>query len=126
MPLDAPLVVDTMGDLVAFYNLATVAIVGGSFFAGVEGHNPFEPAALGVPTVFGPFMSNFAEPAAMLLDGQAAVQVDTAADLTGALTELLRSPERRMALAAAARDVVLANRGAITKTIDMIARHLQV
>ncbi len=122
----SPLVVDTMGELVRFYALATVAVVGGSFFPGVEGHNPFEPAALGVPTVFGPYMSNFAEPAAMLMEGHGAVQVCDSTRLADAIAGLLRSPEERHALGAAARGVVTANRGAIAKTLEMISSHLQV
>ena len=43
-------ILDTVGELVAFYALATVAVVGGSFYPGVNGHNPLEPAALQTPT----------------------------------------------------------------------------
>jgi 3-deoxy-D-manno-octulosonic-acid transferase len=122
----SPLVVDTMGELVRFYALATVAVVGGSFFPGVEGHNPFEPAALAVPTVFGPYMSNFAEPAAMLLDGHGAIQVSDSTHLADAIAGLLRAPGQRKALGIAARGVVAANRGAIARTLEIISSHLQV
>ena len=37
----------TLGELTQFYAAATLAVVGGSFYPGVEGHNPLEPAALG-------------------------------------------------------------------------------
>ncbi|MDR2725756.1 MAG: hypothetical protein LBC90_06805 [Candidatus Adiutrix sp.] len=53
-------VVETLGQLSAFYALATVAVVGGSFRPGYSGHNPLEPAALARPVLFGPHMDSFA------------------------------------------------------------------
>lgn len=114
------LVVDTLGELVDFYALATVAIIGGSFYPGVNGHNPLEPAALGVPTVFGPFMSNFLEPAEALLNAGAAVQVEGPAALESAVTALLRDEARRAALSAAARDAIAKNQGALGRTLDFV------
>jgi 3-deoxy-D-manno-octulosonic-acid transferase len=57
------IIVDTLGELILFYSIATVSIIGGSWFPGVDGHNPLEPAALGVVPIFGPYMKNFQEPA---------------------------------------------------------------
>lgn len=44
---------DTMGELLAWYQMADVVFVGGSLVADVGGHNPTEPAALGKPVVMG-------------------------------------------------------------------------
>ena len=118
------LVVDTMGDLIRFYALATVAVVGGSFYPGVEGHNPFEPAALGVPTVFGPYMANFAEPASMLLGAGGAVQVRDPAELPEMLADLLVDAARRGAVGAAGRAVAMESRGAIARTLELVEAHL--
>ena len=41
----------------AFKN-SKLAIVGGSFVKDVGGHNIFEPARLGIPVVYGPYMHN--------------------------------------------------------------------
>jgi 3-deoxy-D-manno-octulosonic-acid transferase len=49
-------VVNRMGILRACYQIADLAIVGGSFIEHVGGHNIFEPVALDVPVFFGPFM----------------------------------------------------------------------
>jgi 3-deoxy-D-manno-octulosonic-acid transferase len=49
------LLVDQMGVLLKFYEIAHVAIVGGSF-ENIGGHNILEPLFYGVPTFFGPFM----------------------------------------------------------------------
>ncbi len=114
------LIVDTVGELVSFYALADVAIVGGSFYPGVNGHNPLEPAALGVPTMFGPYMRNFMDPAEALLQSGGAVQVTQPENLSAALIEVLESPERANALVAGARQAIAANQGATARTLDFI------
>jgi 3-deoxy-D-manno-octulosonic-acid transferase len=49
------LLVDQMGVLCKFYEIASLAIVGGSFEK-IGGHNILEPLFYGVPTLFGPHM----------------------------------------------------------------------
>ncbi|MGY8868957.1 MAG: 3-deoxy-D-manno-octulosonic acid transferase, partial [Pseudomonadales bacterium] len=49
---------DTMGDLMLLYAAADVAVMGGSF-VNVGGHNPLEPAVLGMPVIMGPYHFNF-------------------------------------------------------------------
>lgn len=49
---------DTMGELLAWYQSAQVAFVGGSLVAGIGGHNPIEPIAFGVPVVMGKYAEN--------------------------------------------------------------------
>ncbi|MFO7975695.1 MAG: 3-deoxy-D-manno-octulosonic acid transferase [Candidatus Hydrogenedentota bacterium] len=118
-------VVDVMGELVAFYAMASVAVIGGSFYPGVEGHNPLEPAALGVPTVFGPYMRNFIDPAKALLENGGAVQTD-AEHLQETLATLLSDPETREHLGAKGRQAVLENQGAIARSLDILEPFLQV
>jgi 3-deoxy-D-manno-octulosonic-acid transferase len=52
------MLVDEMGVLTGLYQLADVAVVGGSFVKGVGGHNILEPMFFSVPTLFGPFMES--------------------------------------------------------------------
>ncbi|MDZ4861345.1 MAG: glycosyltransferase N-terminal domain-containing protein [Candidatus Hydrogenedentes bacterium] len=111
---------DTLGELTAFYALATVAVVGGSFYPGVNGHNPLEPAALRIPTVFGPYMSNFPGPAEALLAENAAIQVSSPDGLTAAVAELLHDPGRRLSLAQSAQRAIAANQGALARSLDLI------
>ncbi len=118
-------VLDTVGELAAFYALGTVAVIGGSFYPGVNGHNPIEPAALGVPTVFGPYMRNFVDPARELIARGGAVQVARPDDLLPALTRLLGDPQERAGIAASGREAVLANQGATGRNLDLIAEFLQ-
>jgi 3-deoxy-D-manno-octulosonic-acid transferase len=112
--------VDTMGELTQFYAAATLAVVGGSFYPGVEGHNPLEPAALGAAPVFGPYMKNFAEAARMLLEADAAVQVPCAEDLYGVLSAQLRDTAALRQRGTRARRVVLDNQGAARRNLEIV------
>lgn len=116
---------DTVGELVQFYSVADVAVIGGSFNPEVQGHNPLEPAALGVATVFGPHMQNFAEPARALVAGHGARQVREESQLESVLLDLLRDPIERRSIGTRGRKVVLENRGAIDRNLDMIAGMLE-
>jgi 3-deoxy-D-manno-octulosonic-acid transferase len=113
-------ILDTIGELAALYQLATVAFVGGSLVP-TGGHNILEPAVHGRPIVFGPSMSNFAEIADLFLAHGAAVQVTSDLELESTLGTLIADPVRRAALGAAARALVDANRGATARTLEVIA-----
>lgn len=118
-------VIDTLGELTAFYACADIAFVGGSLQA-IGGHNLLEPAAVGTPMVTGPHLHNFAEISKQLREAGA---LDIASDATGiarALERLLDNDEIRMAMAKAGRALVEHGRGALPRTLEMIARDLPV
>jgi 3-deoxy-D-manno-octulosonic-acid transferase len=102
---------DTMGTLLTLYGLAQVAYVGGSLVDN-GGHNPIEPALVGMPVVCGPFQYNFAD----VMDSMARVgglqSVTSAEDLARAVGDWLENDEARQQAAAAALSVVDRNRGA--------------
>jgi 3-deoxy-D-manno-octulosonic-acid transferase len=68
-PLGFIWIIDLMGHLAEIYGLADVAIVGGGFDGNL--HNCLEPAAQGIPVLFGSKHSRAPE-AATLLEAQAA------------------------------------------------------
>jgi 3-deoxy-D-manno-octulosonic-acid transferase len=111
---------DTVGELGRLYAAADAAFVGGSLVA-VGGHNILEPAAAGAPIVVGPHLENFAEIAAAFREGRAMVSVRDARALPGALARLLEDREGARALAARARAVLEAHRGATRRTLDLLA-----
>ncbi len=117
------LVVNTIGELMPFYEHATVIFVGKSL-TGQGGQNPIEPGALGKAMVFGPNMQNFAAIAASFVQGQAAVQVRDGAELERAVAELLANPARCAELGRNAQRVVRENAGGIERTVAMILPHL--
>jgi 3-deoxy-D-manno-octulosonic-acid transferase len=113
-------ILDTIGELAHLYQIATAVFVGGSIVP-AGGHNILEPAAHGKAIVFGPHMENFSEIAATFLANDAAVRVQSEGELEEALLSLMGDPVRRARLGAAARALVVANRGAKDKTLAAIA-----
>jgi 3-deoxy-D-manno-octulosonic-acid transferase len=113
-------VLDTIGELAQLYQAATAVFVGGSL-ADHGGHNILEPAIFGKPIVFGPHMHNFREIADAFVTNDAAIEVRSEQELDDVLLTLVTDPVRRARLGAAARALVEANRGAKTKTLDVIA-----
>jgi 3-deoxy-D-manno-octulosonic-acid transferase len=75
---------DSFGELGLWYRLAHAALIGGSFSA-IEGHNPWEAAALGRAVLHGPRVGNFTADYAALHVADAAREVDDSAALATAL-----------------------------------------
>lgn len=117
---DPPVIlVDTLGELAYVWGLADVAFVGGSF-GDRGGQNMLEPAALGVPVIFGPNVWNFQEIADQLCRHDAALQVHSPQELEEALVTLLNDPLRRVQLGQRARQFVLAQQGAVSRTLTAL------
>ena len=111
--------VDSMGELAAFYASADVAFVGGSLVP-VGGHNLLEPAALGLPVLTGPYQSNGQDIARLLIQQGAALQVADAQELAAALTRLLADPKERQRIGDIGRRVVESNRGSAARLLELI------
>lgn len=118
------LLVDTIGELLLFYAASDVAFVGGSFVP-VGGHNLLEPAVLGIPTLTGPHMFNFAEINQRLQTAQAVFPVTTQEELAQMTLKLLQDPQQRKAAGEKGKQVVLNNRGALQAHIDGISQVLR-
>ncbi len=118
------LVVNSTGELMFFYEHATIVFVGKSLTV-QGGQNPIEPASLARPMVFGPHMQNFGEISRRFVEQNAALQVANEQELTVAVDKLLADPELRRAMGANAVKVVSQNLGAIDKTVEMIVNHLK-
>ncbi len=114
------ILLDTLGELKSVYALATIALVGGSFSPDVQGHNPIEPAALGIPTVFGPHMKNFLHPASILTQCEGVIQVNDPATLVPTLQALLQDESARVRMGARAQAAVRENQGAIERSLEMM------
>lgn len=76
---------DTIGEMGLFYRLAPVALIGGSL-SEIEGHNPWEAAALGCAVLHGPRTANFAADYAALHQARAAFLTSTPEALARAVT----------------------------------------
>jgi len=117
------LLVNTTGELMCFYQHATVVFVGKSLTA-EGGQNPIEPGALGKAMIFGPNMQNFAAIAESFVRHNAAVQIHDASELTPAIDDLLKNPARRDELGRNAVHVVKASTGAVERTVEMITSYM--
>jgi len=113
------LLVDTVGELAALYQLATVAFVGGSLIP-VGGHNLLEPAAVNVPVLFGPHVENCLEPAEALESTGGGRKVRDAAHLGTSVERLLGDENRRREMGLRAGSVVEANRGALDRSLTLL------
>ncbi|WP_240096039.1 lipid IV(A) 3-deoxy-D-manno-octulosonic acid transferase [Thermomonas flagellata] len=112
-------VIDTLGELGAFYACAEVAFVGGSLQP-VGGHNLLEPAATGTAILSGPHLHNFADIARRLREAQAMEIVADAAALGPAVLRLLEDPARRARMAGNARRLLEEGRGALARTLALV------
>lgn len=114
---------DTMGELLLFYAAADVAFVGGSMVT-VGGHNPLEPAALGIPVITGPHTFNFATIMQQLQAIDVAVLVQDSESLAMVVLDLLRDVSKRQLLSQRAQTFVEQNRGALAKHLQWLGHYL--
>ncbi len=111
------LVIDSVGMLANLYSLADAAFVGGGFKQNV--HNVLEPAAYGIPVLFGPINENSSEAQLLLRNGAAKV-VRSDADIFAQLNKMFTLPEYRSQMGNSARQIVNTNSGATERMINAI------
>ncbi|MFO0869441.1 MAG: 3-deoxy-D-manno-octulosonic acid transferase [Pirellulales bacterium] len=113
------LLVDTVGELGAWWGLAQLAFVGGSM--GTRGgQNMIEPAAYGAAVAFGPHTQNFRDVVSLLLAADAATVVRTGRELELWVRQGLESESHRIEQGERARQLVLAQQGATQRTLDLL------
>jgi 3-deoxy-D-manno-octulosonic-acid transferase len=113
------LLVDRVGVLGELYALADAAYVGGGWgTAGI--HSVLEPAAFGVPVLYGPRHSNAREAAELVAAG-GAFAVESGDELTRRLRELLGEESARRRAGEAARRYVDAGVGAAERGAAIVA-----
>jgi 3-deoxy-D-manno-octulosonic-acid transferase len=110
---------DTLGELPAFYAAGDVAFVGGSLVP-IGGHNLLEPAALSLPIVAGPHNFNSADIARMLVERGAVRIVQDATQLAAVVGDLLTDPAARTVMGASGRKAVDDNRGAVARLMRFL------
>lgn len=114
------LLLDSLGELASLYRGAAGAFVGGTLVA-TGGHNPLEAARWGVPVAVGPSMENFREMADDFDRRGAWARAADADELGRVLRGWLDDPEAARALGARGRELVEANRGALARTLALLA-----
>jgi 3-deoxy-D-manno-octulosonic-acid transferase len=119
------ILLDTVGELAALYQFASVVFIGGSLIKR-GGHNILEPALFAKPIIVGPYMENFREVTREFLRRDALIQLEGAGnqeltrELRDNLIDLLRDRERARAIGENARRAVDENHGATARTLEAV------
>ncbi len=113
------LLLDTLGELVAFYAAADVAFVAGSLIP-IGGHNLLEPAALGRAVLTGPHHFNAPDVFRVLKQAGAVEVVEDAAALAAALVALLTDPVRRNRMGERGHAAIERNRGSLARVLNLL------
>ncbi len=108
------ILVDSIGVLMALYQYADVAFVGGSFKSKI--HNVLEPAVYGIPVVFGTHYANSSEAGLLMKEG-AGFSGKTEVEIFEILKNLFLHEEFRVQAGTKASDFVKKNLGATDKFI---------
>lgn len=112
-------VLDSLGELLSFYQVSDFAFVGGSLVP-IGGHNVLEPIALRVPVFCGPYMQN-AQSICDNLVAARALQYHAHIDaIVDAIVAMYQQPAQRKAQVQQATQVLEANQGAVFKHLQHI------
>ncbi len=101
-------IADTLGELGIFYRLCNVAFVGGGVTP-KGGHNPLEPARLGVAILHGPHTFNFVETYKSMRDVGGAALVRNDRELAAAIRRLMADGKTRDTMSKAAQQAAEVN-----------------
>jgi 3-deoxy-D-manno-octulosonic-acid transferase len=114
------LLIDGVGELAAWWGLATVAFVGGSM--GTRGgQNMLEPASYGAAVCFGPKTRNFRDVVEILLAAEAAEVVEDGEAMTCFVQRTLEDANFRKSLGERAAETVRRHQGALDRTWEVVA-----
>jgi 3-deoxy-D-manno-octulosonic-acid transferase len=114
---EGTLLVDRMGLLARLYRYGDVAYVGGGFGEGV--HSLLEPAAWGLPVIFGPRHTKFEEARGLIACG-GGFEVRDASQLRDVLQQLMEDTERLELASQRARTYVTERTGATMRVLDVM------
>jgi 3-deoxy-D-manno-octulosonic-acid transferase len=110
---------DTIGELAAVFECATVVFMGGSLVA-TGGHNVLEPARHAKPVVFGPHMENFRDIARLFMEENAGIQIQNPSELEAVVSKLLSNPEHATEIGRRGLAIVEQNTGATERVLQFL------
>ncbi|MCY9804063.1 lipid IV(A) 3-deoxy-D-manno-octulosonic acid transferase [Vibrio scophthalmi] len=114
---------DTMGEMLTLLKASNVCFMGGSLIGKkVGGHNVLEPAALNIPTITGPSFFNFKEITDALIEQNGIWLCQDSNQLANQVNELFSSSAKSEQLAHNAYQLVEQNRGALSRTINLLQK----
>jgi 3-deoxy-D-manno-octulosonic-acid transferase len=110
---------DTMGELLLLFAVSDVAYMGGSLVP-VGGHNMLEPAALGIPSVIGPYYFNFQTIVDLMQVAGGLKVIANSDELAENVIMWLNDPIARQQAGDNAKHMVDAHRGAVAAHVALI------
>jgi 3-deoxy-D-manno-octulosonic-acid transferase len=110
---------DSMGEMAAYYAMADVSLIGGSWLP-FGSQNLIESCAAGVPVMVGPHTFNFADAAAKAIEAGAALRCANAEEGIVAALDLLSNTESRDKMGQAGRVFCRLHGGATTRLMALI------
>jgi 3-deoxy-D-manno-octulosonic-acid transferase len=113
------ILVDQMGVLREYYQIADLALVAGSYLASVGGHNLLEPSWYGVPVIHGPHVHTQNEMAHLLKERGAGLQVEPQ-ELSSMLITLLGNKSKCEEMGRAGKQIFEEASGASERTWESI------
>jgi 3-deoxy-D-manno-octulosonic-acid transferase len=117
-----PLLLDTTGELSAWYSRATIVFVGKSLPCSVNrgGQNMIEPLQAGAPVLIGPHTGNFEPLATQLCEAGAAIRVNDQQDIINSVRSLLGNAEKRMTMITASSTILAPHQGATSRNCALV------
>jgi 3-deoxy-D-manno-octulosonic-acid transferase len=113
------LLIDTIGELTAWWGTARIAFVGGSM-GSRGGQNMIEPAGFGAAICFGTNTGNFRDVVRSLLQCNGACVVQDGSQLTDFVRRCLEQPNWAQAMGQRAQQLVLSQQGAADRTMRQL------
>lgn len=115
---------DSMGEMLAYYQCADIAFVGGSLVdTGCQ--NVLEPAALGLAVLVGPSQFNFASICAQLEAAGSLRTVANESELADAVNKLAADKNQRAEMGKQGKELVAANQQALPALMQIVSRLLK-
>lgn len=112
-------ILDTIGKLLYFYNLSDLAFIGGSM-VDIGGHNPIEPALLDIPSIIGPYYSNFTDIVNNLQKNKGILVAHDKKDLENAIMKLLTDKNSSEKLARSAKESLKTHQLVLEQYIELL------
>lgn len=118
------LVLDTTGELNAWYSIATLVFVGKSLGVGTAhgGHNPVEPLVLGRPVLVGPSMENFEPLISELRQARGVTEVRNETEIIQTAERFLLDPQEAAASVGRGLQALNEHQGAMDRTCDFVGK----
>ena len=116
---DEVFLLDTLGELILFYDFAQVIFIGGSL-KNYGGHNLIEAAIFNAATIVGPFMQNSKDVVRLFKEKEAVIEVENVENLVQKINELFLNENLRMQQVNNAHQLIENNQGQIEKIMSTI------